>query len=149
MKPCSLPPLVPSLAVAALASLAGAFLTPVARAGTPGCATVEVSNVRPQQGYLMVAAYGDAESFGKKPITSLRIAAGDTTMSFPLCGLSGEAVALTLYQDLDGDGKLNRNIVGMPTEPWGGSGSPGAMGPSWDKSRVPLDGRALVVRMSQ
>jgi uncharacterized protein (DUF2141 family) len=113
------------------------------------CAKVEVHNVRPQQGTLMVAAYADAESFGKKALVSLRVPAGEATSSFPLCGLTGAVVALILYQDLDGDGKMGRNLLGMPTEPWGGSGSPAVFGPSWETGKVALDGSTIVVRLSQ
>jgi uncharacterized protein (DUF2141 family) len=116
---------------------------------TTRCATVEVDNVRPQQGQLMVAAYASADDFARQPLASLRLPAGASRMRFEFCGLSGEAVALTLFQDLDSDGKLGRNLLGMPTEPWGSSGSPGAMGPSWDSAKVALDGRAIGVRLSQ
>jgi uncharacterized protein (DUF2141 family) len=58
------------------------------------------------------------------------------------------AVALTMFQDLDGDGQMGRNVLGIPLEPWGASGSPGAMGPTWQASRVPLDGSAIVVNLS-
>lgn len=114
----------------------------------PTCATVEVDNVRPQQGQLMVAAYGSDADFGKRPLASLRLPAAEAKMRFELCGLSGASVALTLFQDLDGDGKLTRNLLGVPTEPWGASGTPGAFGPSWDSVRVALDDRAIAVRMS-
>jgi uncharacterized protein (DUF2141 family) len=120
-----------------------------AQAQTPGCAQVEVSNVRPQQGHLMIAAYADAESYNKKPLVSLRLPAGEATMSFQVCGLSGAQVALALFQDLDSDGKMGKNLLGIPTEPWGGSGTPGTFGPSWDNGRVALDGKTIAVRLSQ
>jgi uncharacterized protein (DUF2141 family) len=126
------------------ASPAGPTPTPVA-----GCATVEVQNVRPQQGFLMVAAYADADSFGKKALASMRVPAGDATTRFELCGLTGGTVALTMYQDLDSDNKMGKNLLGMPTEPWGSSGNPGMFGPSWDTGKVALDGRAIAVRLSQ
>lgn len=145
-----------TLATACAAVLCAA-LPPAARAQTPAaapapaasCASVEVQNVRPQQGQLMVAAYADADSFGKKPMVSVRVPAGDATTTLQLCGLSGSVVALTLFQDLDSDGKMGRNVLGMPSEPWGSSGSPGAFGPSWETAKVALDGKPLVVRMSQ
>ena len=112
------------------------------------CVTVEVQNVRPNQGHLMLAAYGDAETFGKKPLQALRVAAGDATMSIQWCGLTGSAVALMLFQDLDSDGKMGRNAVGIPSEPWGSSGTPGMFGPTWDTGKVALDGKPIVVRMS-
>jgi len=114
------------------------------------CATVQVDNVRAKTGHLMVAAFASADSFNKTPLVALRLPAGETTkMSFQLCGLSGNEVALTLFQDLDGDGKMARNLVGMPTEPWGSSGTPGAFGPSWETGKVALDGRAIAVKLSQ
>lgn len=114
----------------------------------PGCADIEVHNVRPQQGQLMVAAYDAADRFGRQPLASLRVPAGDAVTTLRLCGLAGSEVALTLFQDLDGDGRMGRNAFGMPTEPWGASGSPGMMGPKWESTRVPLDGRAIVVKLS-
>lgn len=122
---------------------------PAASAPAAGCATVEVHNVRPQQGFLLVAAYADADSFGKKSLVSRRVPAGDATTRFELCGLGGGSVALTMYQDLDSDNKMGKNLLGMPTEPWGSSGKPGSFGPSWDTGKVALDGSAIVVRLSQ
>lgn len=113
-----------------------------------GCITVEVSNVRPQQGQLMAAAYADAESFGKKALAQIRVPAGDAVTRFELCGISGDSVAITMFQDLDSDGKMGRNPLGMPTEPWGSSGTPGMFGPSWETGKVAVDGKPVVVRMS-
>ena len=119
-------------------------------AAQPGCASVEVQNVRPGQGFLMVAAFADAASYRSRPAVWLRLPAAEASaMRFLLCGLTGDVVALTLFQDLDGDGKLGVNLVGMPTEPWGSSGTPGAFGPSWDTGKVALDGKLITVRLSQ
>jgi uncharacterized protein (DUF2141 family) len=121
-----------------------------AQAAAPnGCVQVDVHNVRPQQGQLMVAAYADAETFNKKPLAQMRLPAGAAVTSFQLCGLTGEAVALTMFQDLDGDGRMAKNLLGMPTEPWGASGSPGTFGPSWDTGRVALDGKPIAVKLTK
>jgi|GEM_PF-922904 len=146
-----------STLVTACAAVLCAALPPAAQAQAQAtapepaatCASIEVHNVRPQQGQLMVAAYADADTFGKRPTVSLRVPAGEATTTLQLCGLVGPVVALTLFQDLDSDGKMGRNVLGMPSEPWGSSGSPGAFGPSWDTAKVTLDGKRLVVRMSQ
>lgn len=127
--------------------LAASFLFWTAAAQAQGCVTVDVQNVRPKQGHLMLAAYSDAESFGKKPVQSLRVVAGEATMTVQVCGLAGSSVAFTLFQDLDSDGKMAKNLLGMPTEPWGASGSPGTFGPTWDTGRVPLDGTPIVVKL--
>jgi uncharacterized protein (DUF2141 family) len=137
---------LPTLTALLLASAAFASL---AQAQAAGCATVEVHNVRPQQGNLMLVAYADAESYNKKPLVSMRLPAGDATMSFQVCGLAAGTVALALFQDLDSDGKMARNVLGIPMEPWGSSGTPGAFGPSWETGKVAVDGKPIVVRMSQ
>lgn len=125
------------------------LLATAAPARAQSCVTVEVHNVRPQQGHIMLAAFTDAESFGKKSVVSLRVAAGDAITPVQLCGVAGNIVALTLFQDLDSDGKMGRNLLGMPSEPWGSSGTPGNFGPSWDTAKVALDGRAITVKLSQ
>ena len=138
----------PAAAPAAPTAPAPTTAPALTTAPTPGCATVEIQNVRPQQGTLMVAAYSSADSYGKQPLVRMRVPAGDASMSVQLCGLSGSEVALMLFQDLDGDGKMGRNMVGMPTEPWGSSGSPGMFGPQWDTGKVALNGSAIAVKMS-
>ena len=146
------PPRAITLATTLACGLAAALTLPAAAQPTatqPSCATVEVHNVRPGQGFLMVAAFTDAASFRSRPAVALRLPAGEATMRFPLCGLAGEVVALTLFQDLDGDGKMGANLVGMPTEPWGSSGTPGASGPTWDTAKVALGGNPITVRLSQ
>lgn len=146
--PTSLPTLFTTTAAALLSAVLLAAAPPAA--AQEGCAQVEVHNVRPQQGHLMLVAYGSADQYRKKPLTQLRLAAGEAaTMRFSVCGLAGSGeVALMLFQDLDSDGRMGTNVVGMPNEPWGSSGSPGAFGPSWETGRVKLDGAVIVVKMS-
>ena len=133
----------------AFCSAATLVATP-ALAQTAGCAQIEVQNVRPEQGMLMVAAFADAASYNKEPVAALQLKAAGATMTFSLCGLNGSAVALRLYQDLNGNGKLDANLFGIPSEPWGASGKPPAMSaPTWDTTSVPLDGTTIVVKLSK
>jgi uncharacterized protein (DUF2141 family) len=118
------------------------------------CIPVEVQNLRPEKGTLMVAAYASAEDFQKKPLSALQTRAGAATMNVSLClpgaGPAVKTVALTLYQDLNDNGKLDANLLGIPSEPWGASGKPPGFGaPTWDTAQVPLDGKAIVVKLSK
>jgi len=142
-------PRLPHSALAALLALSalGALAAPVAE----GCVQVEVRNLHPQQGKLMVAAYTEEADFKRQPTTQIQMRVGsEPTMRFSVCGLSGPAVALMLYQDLNADGQLDRNVFGVPSEPWGASGqTPAFSAPSWASSRVPLDGQTLVIQLSR
>jgi uncharacterized protein (DUF2141 family) len=113
------------------------------------CTAIEVHNVRPQQGQLMLAAYNSAESFNKKPLAQTKVVAGDAITRVEFCGLNGAEIAIVMFQDLDSDGKMGKNVIGIPTEPWGSSGTPGVFGPTWETGKVALDGKAIVVKLSQ
>lgn len=131
------------------AALALVSFATLAHAQT-GCASVEVQNLHTGQGPLMLAAYTDAASFRKTPTSQLQMAVNAETMQLQVCGLSGAAVALTLYQDLNGNGKLDANPFGVPTEPWGASGkTSGLAAPTWESAQVPLDGQPIVVKLSK
>ena len=141
-----------SFAAAAVAVLAvaGALVSAPAPARASVCANIEVQNVHPDQGMLMLVAYTDANSYNKTPSAATQMRSGTATMIFPLCGLDGSTVALMLYQDLNGNGKLDRNVLGIPSEPWGASGTPAAMSaPTWAATAVPLDGTTIVVKLSK
>ncbi len=133
------------------AALALAAFTTLAHAEAPGgCAKVEVQNLRTGQGPLMVAAYTNAATFRKTAASQQRVAVTGETMTIQVCGLSGDTVALTLFQDLNADGKLDANPFGIPTEPWGASGKSTPMtGPTWDTAQVPLGAEAIVVKLSK
>ena len=121
---------------------------PVARA--QDCAQVEVRNLRPEQGMLMLAAYTDAASFRNTAAAAMQVRPTAETMTLQVCGLGGNVVALTLFQDLNSNGKLDSNPFGVPTEPWGASGKTSAMSaPTWESAQVPLDGSTIVVKLSQ
>lgn len=132
---------------AAVALVSFATLAHAETAG--GCAKVEVQNLRTGQGPLMVAAYLDAASFRKTAASQMQLGVTGETMTIQVCGLSGDAVALTLYQDLNSNGKMDANPFGVPTEPWGASGKAAPMGPSWESAQVPLGADAIVVKLSK
>ena len=137
-----------TVGTAALALLS--FATLAHAQPTPGCAQVEVQNLRTGQGPLMVAAYTDAASFRKTAASQLQMAVTGETMQIQVCGLSGNAVALTLFQDLNRNGKLDTNPFGMPTEPWGASGKSSPMSrPTWETAQVPLGAETVVVKLSK
>lgn len=139
-----------TLLTACTAALALASFATIAHAEAPGgCAKVEVQNLRPGQGPLMVAAYTSAETFRKTAASQMQLAVTAGTMTVQVCGLSGNAVALTLFQDLNSNGKMDTNPFGMPNEPWGASGKPAPMGPSWEGANVPLSDATIVVKLSK
>lgn len=127
-----------------------ALLSFVAQTHAQGCAQVEIQNLRPAQGTLMLAAYSDAASFRKTAVTSMQMQPTAETMQIQVCGLVGDAAAFTLFQDLNNNGQLDSNPFGMPIEPWGASGKPSAFAaPTWETAQVALDGSTIVVKLTK
>ena len=134
-------------ALVTAAALTASVILAQPATGSPACAVeLEVQNVVPSQGRVVVAAYTSAESFMRKPAAgAARDATADTTIKVALCDLADGEVALIVFQDLNGNGKLDRNAVGIPSEPWGTSGTGNAFGPpTWDATKVPARGRVVI-----
>jgi uncharacterized protein (DUF2141 family) len=137
--------------LSSLALLAGAPSAVWAAEPAAGCTVLELKGVRPSQGQLLINLFDSAESYRKKPLVSLRVPAGAAEVQqVSACGLGAATeIAVLMFQDLDGDGKMAQNAFGMPTEPWGSSGTPGAFGPSWESGRVKLGASLVAVQLSK
>jgi uncharacterized protein (DUF2141 family) len=104
--------------------------------------TVNISGIRAPEGQVMLALYGGAADF-PKPGAQLQARIAQATqgaLSFVFRDLPAGRYALVAFHDANGNGKLDRNLVGLPTEAFGFSN--GAMGvassPSFDKAAVDL-----------
>jgi uncharacterized protein (DUF2141 family) len=104
----------------------------------PGAAAVRVTfELAQPKGAVMVALYdGEAGYKASHPVAAARVEVAGPTASKLFAGLKPGRYAIQSYQDLNGDGQLNRNPLGMPTEPFGFSNNaPPHMGPpAWSEA---------------
>lgn len=81
---------------------------------------VEITNVKTAKGKLMIALYKPDDKFGEgRPEISEIIevkSVGNKKTSF---ALEPGKYALALYHDLNSNGELDKNFVGIPKEPYG------------------------------
>ena len=94
-------------------------------------------------GRVMVALYDSAAAYdgGAGPRAALAIsAAGDVVAEFE--NLPAGDYAVKAFHDVNGDGEMNTNPFGMPTEPFAFSNNAvGNMGPArWDRARFAVSG---------
>jgi len=119
------------------ALLATLLLAGVPLAGHACDRQLLITGVQPQGGAVLVAAYTDEASFMKKPGWVTRAEADGAELRVPLCALPEGEFAVMAFQDSDGNGKLNTNVLGMPQEAFGNSGEPARFGPpTWAGSKV-------------
>lgn len=97
--------------------------------------TIEVREIEKTEGHLYVAIYNSQETFLKKPLTAFRVEVKDKVVIIPCQGLPLGTYAISLFQDENGNGKMDTATFGIPTEKFGFSNdAEGVMGPpSYDK----------------
>lgn len=77
---------------------------------------VRVDNVRPNQGAVRVALYDEGSWLGQ-PVVGQQIAASGSSVTLRIQAPASGLYGLAAYQDTNSDGRLNRNVVGIPSEP--------------------------------
>ncbi|MDX2217996.1 MAG: DUF2141 domain-containing protein [Burkholderiales bacterium] len=113
--------------------------------------TIEIQGITEAKGSVYVALYDKADTWMKKAVKAQGTVAttGKTVIVFK--DLPEGEYAFSAFHDIDGDRKMARNAMGMPTEPWGFSKD--AMGmfgpPSFDeaKVKVPAGGTTTVMTL--
>lgn len=103
--------------------------------------SLTVSGISRDGGYIMVGVFNSEDGWdSNSAVTGGRIeVTGDqVTIDFP--GLEPGSYGLKLYHDVDGNGALDTNMMGIPTEPFAFSNNAmGRFGPaSWDDAQFEL-----------
>ena len=94
-------------------------------------------------GEIMVVLFGSEAAYGGQgaPVAQamIDVAAGQHTATFTVP--AGD-YAVKSFHDVNGDGRMNTNPFGMPTEPYAFSNNArGNMGPAtWDQARFSVEG---------
>jgi uncharacterized protein (DUF2141 family) len=110
--------------------------------------TISLANIESDQGQLMVAVLSDESAFrGEKAAQlSVLLPPRKGQVSFTTDALAPGTYAVQVMHDENGNGELDNNLVGMPTEPWGFSNN--AMGsfgpPGWQDVSFDLEDNTLI-----
>ena len=80
--------------------------------------TLDVVGMKEKKGNLLISVYDSAEDYLKKPVKTLTTPADALTKRVVL-ELETGTYAVVIYQDLNSNGKVDRNFFRLPTEPCG------------------------------
>lgn len=96
-----------------------------------GTVVVNVSDIKEVKGRLVVSFFDSEKEFMKLPVKQVAIPVTKTGAETVRCeGVPAGVYGLTVHQDFDGDNKIEKNALGIPTEPFGfGNNAMGRMGP--------------------
>lgn len=84
----------------------------------PSAVRVSVTNVTTQQGFILAALY-DENAWGGAAIARVRVPVNADIVAFSLSPPSPGRYGIRLFHDVDSDGVMDANLVGIPTEPFG------------------------------
>lgn len=112
--------------------------------------TVELNHVTSDQGTLNVAVYDSEQSFRKTVTRGVRVPARKGSVSVEIDDLPAGDYAVMVFHDLDDDGELATNLLGIPKEPWGGSlqGRSVFGAPGWKDVRFELPETGTSIEIS-
>lgn len=94
------------------------------------------------EGELLVAVFDQPAQWLQQPVRSLRQPLQAGAMRVALADLPDGDYAVTLFVDRNANGRLDRNAMGVPTEPYGFSNDAfGQFGPpSFEQARLTVRG---------
>lgn len=128
-----------------IASFAVFFCTAAAVAEAPepaqtneaGQLTVTLTGLDPTTGAVMIGVFAGEDDYENGTgVAGARVDVTGTTATTTIEGLAPGAYGLKMYHDVNGNGEMDTNPFGMPTEPYAFSNNAkGRFGPAkWDKA---------------
>lgn len=117
---------------------------------------VVFTNIKHAQGQIYVAVYDNAADYmDSNKAKSKRIlpvsAKGTLECAFPELGPG--TYAISCFHDVNGNGQLDTNFLGIPSEPYGASNNarPKFRAPNWEETRFELknDSGSLSIRLEK
>jgi uncharacterized protein (DUF2141 family) len=113
--------------------------------------SVQVGTIKTQQGQVWVSVFKSADTYLKASIQRTAVKADAAELRIAFKDLEPGDYAVTVHHDVNDNGKMDRNFIGMPSEPYGFSNNAmGSMGPpSFDqaKVKVPAEGRSIQIKL--
>jgi len=111
--------------------------------------TIEINEVLPNQGKIIMAIFNSKNGYKKKILyKALTIDSTSTTLLVDEILPSGEYV-ISMFQDKNGNGKLDTYIFGIPKEPIGitnyfKKGIPGG----FNKLKIQINGDKMIIKIN-
>ncbi len=103
-----------------------------------------ISNIPNAQGQLMIEVVAGNQGFKDEipAAASFLLPANQGSIRVTTDALAPGEYGIRILHDEDGDGEMDSNMMGIPTEPWGFSNNAtGRFGPpKWDQVKFTLDG---------
>lgn len=89
---------------------------------------IAVQKVQPRQGRVRICLFDNEKDFLNRARQCIDVdATGETSVQTTFQQVENGTYAVVVYQDMNSNGKLDRNWMGLPSEPYGFSNNPSTL----------------------
>ena len=117
---------------------------------------ISFTGIAQPQGSIYVAVFNRKDAFlNTAEVCAKRIipVGSDGSAAVSLADLQPGTYAISCFHDLNGNGRLDKNWAGIPSEPYGFSQNarPKFRAPNWDETKFDLraEGAAISIRLAK
>jgi uncharacterized protein (DUF2141 family) len=116
--------------------------------------SINIHNITQSSGQLMVSVYNSHEDFMNidRAVFKKNYPISKTgTFAFSIPALPEGAYAISCFHDLNNNGILDKNLLGIPSEPYGFSQNarPKFRAPVWDEAKFWFSGQAVDIKIEK
>ncbi len=114
---------------------------------------IVVDHIVPSHGYLMIGLYPDQAAYDHENcLRCIRVAVTGDRMEIKAGDLPPGDYGIKMFHDVNGNGRLDKNMLGIPTEPYAFSNNAKAKlaPPPWAQTRfaVTADGATQTIHLN-
>ena len=131
----------------AAAAMAALLVSASGKAEQASGLIIDISGLSPTSGSVMIGVYDSADAWDDgQAVGGARAEVDGGQVRAVVSDLPPGRYGIKLYHDVNGNGELDTNLMGMPTEPYAFSNNAlGRFGPpSWDAAVFELSAESLV-----
>jgi uncharacterized protein (DUF2141 family) len=114
--------------------------------------TLIINNLKSPTAPVIVGAYGSDNEFPdpKGQLKEYKFTPNGNQLVAKITNLKFGVYALAIYQDVNSNGKIDKNLIGIPTEPYAFSNNykPKVKAPNFDNCKFEYDSKSNTVTMN-
>lgn len=123
-------------------TVGGLILIASALAVNAATLTIKVSGVKAGKGDIRVGVFNSEDEFPNGTyFKGVAVPGTNETVTVEVPDLPAGSYSVSIYQDLNGNKKIDKNFVGMPKEPYGFSGDWKSGGAKFKEASIVVDAK--------
>lgn len=103
--------------------------------------SIEITIKKHQKGFLFLSLFNDEEKFMHQAYKSKKVVIQDKKVTITFKNIEKGEYAFSMFHDVNGNSKLDKNFIGIPKEPYAFSNNQkGRFGPpSFNNAKIKID----------